>query len=155
MDKWDEAAKKFGESVHRRYSHVGAGGEQQEAFAFKSGANYAEKQMGRELEELRDDLKDWENDCSEDEQYIKRLKDKNAELQEEVLAEHQAAVDMFGKYDELKDENIKLKEALESIASKHKPKHAKEEYWLKISHEQCATVLATDTKIARNALKGK
>lgn len=42
--------------------------------------------------------------------------------------------------------------ALGSIASAHKPSHDTEEYWLKREHEACATVLATDTKIARNAL---
>lgn len=43
--------------------------------------------------------------------------------------------------------------ALKSIASEHKPSHAEEEYWTeKRSHEECATVLATDTKIARDAL---
>lgn len=47
----------------------------------------------------------------------------------------------------------KLTEALTAIASLDKKKHEKEEYWLKITHEQCATVLATDTKIARKALK--
>lgn len=41
--------------------------------------------------------------------------------------------------------------AIESISSKHKPRHETEEYWLKISHEQCSIVLATDTKIARQA----
>ena len=43
-------------------------------------------------------------------------------------------------------------EALQSIASKGKLRHENEEYWLKINHAQCATVLATDTKIARGAL---
>lgn len=43
-------------------------------------------------------------------------------------------------------------EALTSIASEHKPSTETEEHWLKKSHEDCAMVLATDTKIARNAL---
>lgn len=50
------------------------------------------------------------------------------------------------------DEIERLREALESISSKHKPRHETKEYWLSISHEQCAEVLATDTKIARAAL---
>lgn len=39
------------------------------------------------------------------------------QLREDVLAEHQAAVDMFGKYDAAKDENARLREALEWIAT--------------------------------------
>jgi hypothetical protein len=46
-----------------------------------------------------------------------------------------------------------LYEALTSIASEHKKRHDQEEYWLHLDHERCATVLATDTKIARQALK--
>jgi regulator of replication initiation timing len=53
----------------------------------------------------------------------------------------------------LKAQCSRYKEALESIASKHRPRHEKEGYWLAIDHASCATVLATDTKIARNALK--
>src|SRR5258708_1335557 len=45
-----------------------------------------------------------------------------------------------------------MKLALTSIASVYKKRHAEEEYWLKIEHEHCATVLATDTKIARECL---
>ena len=44
-------------------------------------------------------------------------------------------------------------EALVSIASVHRQRHSEEEYWLKVKHEDCATVLATDTKISRNALQ--
>ncbi len=40
----------------------------------------------------------------------------------------------------------------EEFASGHKPRHVKEEYWMSIPHDQCAAVLATDTKIARNVL---
>ena len=47
----------------------------------------------------------------------------------------------------------KLREGLTCIASKHKPKHDTEEYWLSLTIEECATVLATDTKIARQLLK--
>jgi len=43
-------------------------------------------------------------------------------------------------------------EALASIASLEKLRQDQEKYWLGISHKQCATVLATDTKIAREAL---
>lgn len=46
----------------------------------------------------------------------------------------------------------RLAGALTTIASVHKPRHSQEEYWISISHKQCATVLATDTKIAREAL---
>lgn len=50
------------------------------------------------------------------------------------------------------DSLCELREALTSIASAHHPSDDTEERWLKRTHEQCATVLATDTKIARNAL---
>lgn len=56
---------------------------------------------------------------------------------------------------EIKLLNEKLKiasDALTVISSEHKPRHETEDYWLSISHEQCATVLATDTKLARNAI---
>lgn len=53
---------------------------------------------------------------------------------------------------QLEQENARLREALESIASKNKPRHDSEEYWRKISHESCAAVLAEDTRIAREAL---
>jgi hypothetical protein len=52
----------------------------------------------------------------------------------------------------LRERIARLREALTTIASQHRPRHATEEYWNKVSHEQCATVLATDTKIAREAL---
>lgn len=52
-----------------------------------------------------------------------------------------------------RDEFREFREPLESIASLHKPNHDTEEYWLTVLHARCATVLATDTKIARNALK--
>jgi hypothetical protein len=42
--------------------------------------------------------------------------------------------------------------ALETLASSHKPRHDKEEYWNAIPYEVRSTVLATDTKIAREAL---
>lgn len=43
------------------------------------------------------------------------LRVENKELMEEFLAEHQAAVDMFSKYDLVKDENAKLRADLEHI----------------------------------------
>lgn len=46
-----------------------------------------------------------------------------------------------------------LVEALSSIASVHKPSQNTEEYWQQITHESCATVLATDTTIARATLQ--
>ena len=45
----------------------------------------------------------------------------------------------------------KLIEALESIASEDY--HKNEEYWMTRTHEECATVLANDTKIAFEALR--
>lgn len=45
-----------------------------------------------------------------------------------------------------------MAEALESNASKHKPRHDQKEYWLGISHDTCAETLANDTRIAREAL---
>lgn len=53
----------------------------------------------------------------------------------------------------LRAENLKMREAIGAISSPNKNRHEKEEYWLGVGHVQCATVLATDTKIARNALK--
>lgn len=46
----------------------------------------------------------------------------------------------------------KLVEALESIASEHRPRHADEDYWISIDHKLCADVLACDTRLAREAL---
>lgn len=54
----------------------------------------------------------------------------------------------------LLDDNDRMRKALEIIASSHRPHHDTEEYWNKVNHAQCATVLATDTKIARAALGG-
>lgn len=53
---------------------------------------------------------------------------------------------------ELKPLIVEMREALESISSKHKTRHSEESYWQEISHKQCAEVLATDTKLARKTL---
>ena len=51
-------------------------------------------------------------------------------------------------------EHQEMREALESISSKNKPRHDDAKYWQAISREQCAEVLANDTRIARQALDG-
>lgn len=51
-------------------------------------------------------------------------------------------------------EHQEMREALESIASKNKPRHDDAKYWQAISREQCAEVLANDTRIARQTLDG-
>lgn len=51
-------------------------------------------------------------------------------------------------------EHQEMREALESIASKNKPRHDDAKYWQAISREQCAEVLANDTRIARQTLEG-
>ena len=43
-------------------------------------------------------------------------------------------------------------DALTSIANSTKPEQATFSYWKGMSHRECADVLATDTKIARDAL---
>lgn len=42
--------------------------------------------------------------------------------------------------------------ALESISSKHKPRHSEIDYWLGVGHQATAEVVANDTKFAREAL---
>jgi hypothetical protein len=59
----------------------------------------------------------------------------------------------FCPFCHVQDERDKYRTALDSIASINKPRHETEEYWLNVPHAQCAIVLATDTKIAREALK--
>lgn len=51
-------------------------------------------------------------------------------------------------------EHQEMREALESIASKNKPRHDDAKYWQGLSREQCAEVLANDTRIARQTLEG-
>lgn len=55
-------------------------------------------------------------------------------------------------FNPLIDIAIDMARALEIISSSHRPRHSKEKYWLSLSIEKCAVVLATDTKIARQAL---
>lgn len=62
-------------------------------------------------------------------------------------------LEMSKENDRLERQNEIMKEALTSIASLHRSKHDTEEYWMKLKKEGLACVLATDTKIARNALK--
>lgn len=66
----------------------------------------------------------------------------------EFIAHHNPSY-MLSLYEQIRV----MREALESIASQHKPRHDTAEYWLGINHEQCAEVLETDTKIARQALE--
>jgi len=56
--------------------------------------------------------------------------------------------------DYLKEENARLREALKSIASQDHSHHIDSEYWYKVGIEGCSEVLANDTQIAREALKG-
>lgn len=44
-------------------------------------------------------------------------------------------------------------DALRSIAAEHRPGQSTTEYWSSVPKAQCAEVLATDTDIAREALK--
>lgn len=53
----------------------------------------------------------------------------------------------------LKEDNIRLREALTSIACLDKPKQRLIKYWMRLTKMQCAEVLATDTQIARETLK--
>lgn len=69
---------------------------------------------------------------------------------EEVLA-HLDAREV--EVEKLKRQFEVAKDALVCISSKDKPRHEQEEYWIKLSHERCATVIATDTKIARQTLQ--
>jgi len=91
-----------------------------------------------ELEKLRDEL----NRAREDIAIYKSNSEDRAAANALLLKDR----------NKLRDDLKVAVEALESIASKHRDRHDTEEYWMKIKHEQCATVLATDTKIARNAL---
>jgi hypothetical protein len=50
-------------------------------------------------------------------------------------------------------ELIEAREVIKSIASQNEPMHSYQKYWLKISHEDCALVLANDTKVSRKHLK--
>ena len=42
----------------------------------------SESEQAKEIAALKAELKDWENDCNEDQQYIARLKEENARLRE-------------------------------------------------------------------------
>ena len=57
------------------------------------------------------------------------------------------------KVEELEKKLKIAMDALKIIASVHSQRKSTEEYWMARKKEQCALVLATDTKIARNALK--
>jgi hypothetical protein len=63
------------------------------------------------------------------------------------------SLELLDTITQLRRENEIYKEALESIASLHRPRHSTEEHWMSVTHEDCSIVLATDTKIARTALK--
>ena len=54
---------------------------------------------------------------------------------------------------QLRRENERMREALESIAFAEQPHCDGQQYWLNETHEQCAETLAGDTQIAREALK--
>jgi hypothetical protein len=61
--------------------------------------------------------------------------------------------DLFKEgFDANKEILLELVEALESIACISKEKQDTQEYWMTVSHDECATVLATDTSIARKTL---
>jgi len=61
---------------------------------------------------------------------------------------------VMDKMQKLEAENAKLREALKSIASEDHAHHIDSEYWYKVGIEGCSEVLANDTQIAREALKG-
>lgn len=96
------------------------------------------KEQDAEIERLESQVKEVMT-CADDdaEEAIKQAKEND-----QLRADLQSSRDQVERY----------RQALESIASNHRPRHSEEEYWQKINHEQCATVLATDTKIAREAL---
>lgn len=71
--------------------------------------------------------------------------------QNEKLKNTELALEL--EIDRLKKENEKLKECVMRMASLQKPNHEKKEYWFDLTKEECAIVLATDTKIARQCLK--
>ena len=61
---------------------------------------------------------------------------------------------VMDKMQKLEAENDRLREALKSIASEDHPHHIDSECWYKVGIEGCSEVLANDTQIAREALKG-
>jgi hypothetical protein len=91
------------------------------------------------------ELKAWMELNVEGSKQILVLKARNAELEGQCW-------EYVKRIDDLKALLDRATDALETIASEHKPRHETEEYWTKIDHSQCAVVLATDTKIARKAL---
>jgi hypothetical protein len=54
---------------------------------------------------------------------------------------------------QLRRENERYKQALQSIAFAEQPHCNEIEYWLDITHERCAETLAVDTQVAREALE--
>lgn len=85
---------------------------------------------------------------------IQGVRDKAATLAEELNGRDLMEAKPYFNWEvcALLDEIDELREALTSIASPHKPRHDSEEYWAGFDAKTLATVLATDTKIARNAL---
>lgn len=55
----------------------------------------------------------------------------------------------------LKEENARLREALDTIAFRSEPKANTPDFWLGLSHEECAETVAEDTDCARAALEEK
>lgn len=86
----------------------------------------SDKELEVRAEEWLDSFRDWPGRAVSEiapQAYIagalaerERLESKLKDMEAQMLAEHQAAVDMFGKYDELREENTKLREALQQIA---------------------------------------
>lgn len=73
----------------------------------------------------------------------------------DIAIDIRAEADRLGKMTEVSNElATKYREALESIACMSKAEQTLVTHWLEISHEECAKVLAEDTKIARKALDG-
>lgn len=81
---------------------------------FKDNIDVLKYNLKLETELLKDKLNSAEAEN-------KRLREELLAEQEELLAEHQAAVDMFSKYDTEREKNILLREALELIATPKRP----------------------------------
>ena len=67
-----------------------------------------EEQYKAALAEAKKDLKDWENDCNQDQQYIQQLQIELAQTKENFMQYQSEAQQMFDV------ENSKLKKALEA-----------------------------------------
>lgn len=68
-----------------------------------------------EIDELRKDLKDWENDCNQDQQYIKRLQEEIAALQMERDSLQNRVFELESYSGSLAKTNDRLRPALKEL----------------------------------------